>query len=46
MAIRVYPSWDKPVSKQAIKTQSWQLEYFIELSQDIPNHEFMRLFGH
>ena len=28
-AIRVYPSWDKPISKQAIKTQNWQLEYFI-----------------
>ncbi|MDG1993173.1 MAG: MepB family protein [Polaribacter sp.] len=26
---RVYPIWDKPTSKQAIKTQKWQLEYFI-----------------
>lgn len=26
---RVYPFWDKPTSKQAIKTQTWQLEYFI-----------------
>lgn len=26
---RVYPIWDKPTSKQAIKTQIWQLEYFI-----------------
>lgn len=25
---RVYPIWDKPVSKQAIKTQQWQLNYF------------------
>ena len=25
---RVYPSWDKPTSKQAIKTQQWQLNYF------------------
>lgn len=27
---RVYPSWDKATSKQAEKTQKWQLEYFIE----------------
>ncbi len=25
---RVYPSWDKPTSKQAIKTQLWQINYF------------------
>ena len=26
---RVYPIWSKPTSKQAIKAQNWQLEYFI-----------------
>ena len=26
--IRVYPPWDKPQSKQAIKTQAWQVEFF------------------
>ena len=26
---RVYPIWDKPTSKQAIKTQNWQLKYFV-----------------
>ena len=25
---RVYPAWDKPTNKQAIKTQLWQLKYF------------------
>jgi hypothetical protein len=30
--IRVYPSWDKPTSKQALKTQAWQLKYFLDLS--------------
>ena len=25
---RVYPSWDKPSSAQALKTQTWQLAYF------------------
>ncbi len=27
---RVYPIWDAPTSKQAIKTQQWQLAYFID----------------
>lgn len=27
--IRVYPPWDIPTSKQAEKTQDWQLEYFV-----------------
>jgi hypothetical protein len=31
MAIRVYPSWDKPPSKQAMKTQAWQLPYFLDM---------------
>lgn len=32
MAIRVYPSWDSPSSKQAMNTQKWQLPYFIDMS--------------
>ena len=30
--IRVYPSWDETTSKQAQKTQVWQTEYFLDLS--------------
>lgn len=30
-AIRVYPPWTKPVAKDAIKTQQWQLLYFVAL---------------
>ncbi|MEH6343856.1 MAG: MepB family protein [Bermanella sp.] len=30
---RVYPIWDKPLSKQAKKTQEWQLRHFLDLSQ-------------
>ncbi len=33
-AIRVYPPWSKPVAPQAIKTQSWQLKYFLSFGQD------------
>ncbi|WP_129111143.1 MepB family protein [Bacillus toyonensis] len=36
MAMRVYPIWDNPVSNQAKKSQMWQLQYFIDLS-DINN---------
>lgn len=32
MAIRVYPSWENPNSKQAIETQDWQLKYFVEVN--------------
>ncbi len=31
MAIRVYPTWDSPSSKQAMKTQEWQLPYFVDM---------------
>ncbi|MCS5711926.1 MepB family protein [Candidatus Berkiella aquae] len=30
-ALRVYPRWDQSSSKQAQKTQSWQLKYFLEM---------------
>lgn len=30
-AIRVYPPWVLTTSKQAQKTQSWQLEFFLEI---------------
>ena len=33
-AIRVYPPWDQAENKQAIKTQQWQLNYFLELSSN------------
>ena len=33
-AIRVYPPWDKPESKQAEKTQKWQLDYYLEISKN------------
>lgn len=33
-AIRVYPPWDKTTSRQAQKTQAWQLEYFLEIPEN------------
>lgn len=29
---RIYPDWDLPENKQAISTQKWQTEFFINLS--------------
>lgn len=33
-AIRVYPPWDITISKQAQKTQQWQLKYFLNIPFD------------
>jgi hypothetical protein len=34
--MRVYPPWDQPTNRQARQTQSWQLDYFLEISGDRP----------
>ena len=34
--IRVYAPWDKPENKQAIKTQVWQVNYFVEIKENSP----------
>lgn len=33
-AMRIYPPWDKADNPQAKKTQAWQLQYFIEYSEN------------
>ncbi|MEH6942220.1 MepB family protein [Bacillus sp. JJ722] len=47
MAIRVYPSWDTPTSKQAIETQKWQLPYFVEVnnSNKLAIQELLKLYS-
>lgn len=47
MAMRVYPSWDAPTSKQAITTQKWQLPYFVELkcNSEYNAQQFMQLYA-
>jgi hypothetical protein len=46
-AIRVYPPWTKPVGKDAIKTQQWQLRYFVSLvPQDAGAAERLRQLIH
>ncbi|WP_020059755.1 MepB family protein [Bacillus sp. 123MFChir2] len=47
MAIRVYPSWENPTSKQAIETQKWQLEYFVGMNNtnSLPIQELLKLYS-
>jgi hypothetical protein len=33
-AMRVYPPWDRPASRQAEKTQQWQAAYFLVIPDD------------
>ncbi|MHA7102503.1 MepB family protein [Roseivirga pacifica] len=44
-AFRVYPSWDSPTSKQAQRTQQWQLQYFYEINDDLNFSRVRALFG-
>ena len=32
--IRVYPPWNIPQNKQAVKTQTWQINYFLTIKTD------------
>ena len=46
-AMRVYPPWSKPEVKQAIRTQQWQLRYFLPLAPGTGADpvQVRRLFG-
>jgi hypothetical protein len=46
-AIRVYPPWEKSLNRQAQKTQSWQIEYFLDMSQgdSIDHHRVNKLYS-
>lgn len=46
-AIRVYPPWVRPVAKEAVRTQQWQLRYFLALEQSggADPVQVRRLFG-
>lgn len=43
-AFRVYPKWDLPKSKQAERTQKWQLDYFFELTDSLNADTFLKLY--
>lgn len=41
---RVYPIWDKTTSKQAKKTQSWQLNYFYKIDKKVDFIKVIELY--
>ncbi|NHN25856.1 MepB family protein [Flavobacterium jejuense] len=43
-AFRVYPIWEKVINKQAIKTQSWQKDYFIILSNSMDFNSLKKMY--
>lgn len=43
-AFRVYPKWDKVNSKQAEKTQNWQVAYFYEIDVAMNLQTVLKLF--
>jgi hypothetical protein len=43
--IRVYPPWDITINKQAIQTQAWQLEYFLEMTIAIDIGKAKKLYA-
>lgn len=43
-AFRVYPAWDIPNNKQALKTKKWQLDFFYEVSKDVDINLITSLF--
>jgi len=43
-ATRVYPPWDETTSKQAQKTQQWQLDFFYKISPDTDLNKFRGIF--
>ncbi|MBD8005068.1 MepB family protein [Bacillus norwichensis] len=44
MALRVYPSWVTELNTNAAKTQTWQVEYFIDLSDAIDVDKLKKLY--
>ena len=46
MAMRVYPSWDKPENNAALKTQNWQLEYCFIITDEsvLPTEKIQLLY--
>lgn len=42
---RLYPAWDKAVNKQAMASQSWQLNYFVSFSDSNLVKKIQHLFS-
>jgi len=42
---RIYPKWDKAQSKQAERTQKWQLNYFYEIQEETDLKKVIELYN-
>lgn len=42
---RVYPPWNTTESRQAAKTQAWQLDYFLTIDEAIDIKRAQKLYG-
>jgi hypothetical protein len=43
--IRVYPPWDIAENKQAKQTQTWQLEYFLDMGKGVDVERAKKLYS-
>lgn len=41
---RVYPPWDEPTSKQALRSQKWQIQYFYQNNDGLNLNKIRQLF--
>lgn len=41
--MRIYPTWEQKLNQTANKTQSWQLNYFIDLTDNIDEVSLYKL---
>ncbi|MCA1744816.1 MAG: MepB family protein [Bacteroidales bacterium] len=44
-AFRVYPGWDQAQNKQAVNSQKWQLNYFLEVEDNTDLEKVKRVFS-
>jgi len=42
MGMRFYPSWETNLNATAVRTQKWQVKYFVDLSHDEVDRERLR----
>jgi hypothetical protein len=43
--IRVYPPWNIPENKQAKQTKAWQLEYFLDMKENVDLDRAKKLYA-
>lgn len=44
MALRVYPKWEHDLNKSAVKTQNWQVPYFLDFTKGFDEEKIKHLY--